>query len=118
MNCISWCWRSAQVRPDLGELGEMVMLAVLAHGVPDSAKRCLGNWLHCTPGCPAASVPGAGLAPLLRRIGVVRPRRLDLGRVPGAVRLAADSAGFLRPPHRRLADPELAGKPPITGHAH
>jgi Protein of unknown function (DUF3489) len=24
MNCISWCGRSAQVRPDLGELGEMV----------------------------------------------------------------------------------------------
>jgi hypothetical protein len=44
-----------------------------------------------------ASFPGAGLAPLLRRIGIAGPRRPDLSDVPGAVRLALDPAGLLGP---------------------
>ena len=54
-------------------------------------------------------------APVLRRFGVAGPGRPDF---PGAVRLAADPAGSLGPTHRRLADPELPGQLPITGHAH
>src|SRR5688500_7038276 len=69
-------------------------------------------------GRPAASIPGTGPAPLLRRISIASPGCPDFHEVPGAVRLAADPAGSLGPTHRRLADPELPGQLPITGHAH
>ena len=66
--------------------------------------------LSCRPTAPGR--------PLLRLIGVVRPRCLDPGEVPGAVRLTLDPARLLGPAHRRLAHPELAGELAITGHAH
>jgi hypothetical protein len=93
-------------------------LAMLAQGLSHRTQRCLGDRLHRMPGRPAASVPGTGLAPLLRRIGVAGPGRPDFREVPRAVCLAADPAGFLGPAHRRLADPELPCKLPITDHAH
>jgi hypothetical protein len=90
---------------------------VLAQSVAHRAQRRLGDRLNCTPG-PAVFVPGARRGPLLRRIGVSRPRRPDLGRVPRTVRLAADPIGLLGPADGGLAYPELAGKLAITGRAH
>jgi hypothetical protein len=82
-------------------------LAVLAQGVPYRAHRRLGHRLHRTV-----------LPALLGAIGIARPGGLDLGEVPGTVRLAMNPAGLLGAADRRLAHSDVPGEGPITGRAH
>jgi hypothetical protein len=91
---------------------------VLAQGVAHRAQRRLGDRFHSVRGRPAASVPGARLGPLLRRIGVTGPGYPYSREVPGAIRFALNPDRLLGSPDRRLAHPELAGELPITGRAH
>jgi hypothetical protein len=51
-------------------------------------------------------------------IGIASPERLHPRQVPGAVRLAANPAGFLGAAHRCLAHADLAGELTITAGAH
>jgi hypothetical protein len=71
---------------------------VLAQGVSHRAHRRLGNRLHRTV-----------LPALLGAIGITRPGGLDLGEVPGAVRLAANPPGLLGAADRRLAHSDVPG---------
>jgi hypothetical protein len=67
---------------------------------------------------PSAMPVGARRLPLLRRIRIADPRRLDPGEVPRAVRLAPDPTRLLGPAHRRLAHPEVPAKLAITSRPH
>jgi hypothetical protein len=85
---------------------------MLAQRVAYGTNRRLRYWLQR----PAITRrPTASRGPLLRRIGVARPRGPDLGEVPRAVRLALDTARLLRAAHGRLAHPEVPGELAIAG---